>query len=140
LISTFEVIEYGKYILYSLEYGTTMKKTIFMVVIAAVIATMASAGAYSVAYAQPNEKSGFGQATRENLAQDGEMGDHSKAGGAVGDPPFDSDGPEGDDDKPGRSGIGNVRDAFDLDHVSEIPDTLCSLPGQEDNSACSSDD
>jgi hypothetical protein len=36
------------------------------------------------------------------FGKEGTMGEHSKAGGAAGDPPFDDDG------KPGRSGIGNV--------------------------------
>lgn len=110
-----------------------------MVVIVAVVATMASASTYNIAYAdkggEPNEKSGFGQSASEFLAQDGEMGDHSRAGGDAGDPPFDDDG------KNGRSGIGNVRDALGLDHVSEIPETLCNLPGvPDDDERCNSDD
>jgi hypothetical protein len=104
-----------------------MKTAIFMFVVIA--ASMASIPAvYAAPPANPN---GFGKAASQDLAQDGEMGAHSRAGGAAGSPPFDSDG------KPGRLGIGNVRDAFGLDHVSEIPATLCALPGQQNNPACS---
>jgi hypothetical protein len=68
------------------------------------------------------------------------MGDHSRAGGDAGDPPFDTDGDAGPD-KNGRSGIGNVRDALGLDHVSEIPETLCNLPSVPyDDERCNSDD
>lgn len=112
-----------------------MQTTLFMFV---TIAAAMTSTVIPAVYAEPNDRSGFGQANREFLAGDGEMGDHSRAGGAAGDPPFDSDGPDGDADKPGRSGIGNVRDALGVDHVSDIPDALCSQdPG---NSACTSDD
>ena len=60
------------------------------------------------------QKNGWGEATSERATEQdpGDIGDHSRAGGAAGEPPFDSDG-EGDEDKPGRQGIGNVGDSDD---------------------------
>ena len=61
-----------------------------------------------------------------------EMGEHSRAGGSAGDPPFDSDGEEGDTDKPGRFGIGNVGEALtgEKKHPSEVIELLCGEGGQ----------
>jgi hypothetical protein len=60
------------------------------------------------------QKNGWGEATSERATEQdpGDIGDHSRAGGAAGEPSFDSDG-EGDEDKPGRQGIGNVGDSDD---------------------------
>lgn len=59
----------------------------------------------------------FGQGASD--FESGEMGEHSREGGAAGDAPFD------DDDKPGRQGIGNVGDDDDTNlHPSELAEAL----------------
>ena len=68
------------------------------------------------------------------------MGEHSKEGSFAGDAPFDSDGPEGDDDKEGRSGIGNVGEDLDVTpgskHPSDLAEALntgdCETEDEED--------
>ena len=94
----------------------------------AIAAAMASTMVPAVYAAPPANPNGFGKAASQNLAQDGEMGAHSRAGGAAGSPPFDRDG------KPGKLGIGNVRDALGVDHVSDVPAALCSTAPS--NPAC----
>jgi hypothetical protein len=59
----------------------------------------------TTAFAEP--KNGWGKATSERATEQGDIGEHSKAGGAAGEPPFD------DDETPGRQGIGNVGDTDD---------------------------
>jgi hypothetical protein len=100
-----------------------MRTTVFM--FAVIAATMASSVIPAVYAAAPNGRSGFGEAASEFLAKDGEMGDHAKS-------------LDGNGDEPGRLGIGNVRDALGVDHVSDIPDELCSQDPA--NSACTSND
>ncbi|HEX5673099.1 MAG TPA: hypothetical protein VFX75_02740 [Nitrososphaeraceae archaeon] len=71
---------------------------------------------------KPTDPDCFGEEASQ-LGKGGDMGDHSKAGSVAGEPPFDSDG-EGDDDKPGRQGIGNVGGEGSETHPSELAEGL----------------
>lgn len=57
-----------------------------------------------------NAYAGDGQCWGKNTKDFAPLGDHSKAGGAAGDPPYDSF--LGEPDKPGRVGLGNLMQAF----------------------------
>jgi hypothetical protein len=74
------------------------------------------------------DKNYFGQSAKQLAQSDDGMGDHSREGGAAGDAPFDNNPVTGEDDKPGRSGIGNVgEDLLGSDeklHPSEVADCL----------------
>lgn len=73
--------------------------------------------------AKPADPNCFGDAASD---EGGDLGTHSRDGGAAGNHPFDSDG-EGEDDKPGRSGIGNIgEDAglTDSKHPSDLANEL----------------
>jgi hypothetical protein len=65
----------------------------------------------------------IGTETSENAEDkdfpEGSMGDHSKAGGAAGDPPFD------DDNEEGRAGLANALGGDSPDHPSDVIATLC---------------
>ena len=76
----------------------------------------------------PNE---FGKAASDQ-AKNGDMGDHAKAGGAAGDPPYDKNPITGDPDKPGRSGIGNIGNDLGITcgskHPADLADVLKGNP------------
>lgn len=109
-------------------------KSIFMVVAIAptmasgIAATMASAVVPAVYADSANGRSDFGKKASDDLANDGQMGEHSS------DPSGDGKGPED------RTGIGNVfnsgdpKDAPDSKHPSDTINKLCSL--DPSNSAC----
>jgi hypothetical protein len=87
------------------------------------------------AMASSDPQNGFGKAASECAKEkscptsdgEGSMGEHSKAGDAAGDPPFNS----GGGDKNGRLGIGNVAKALcDSDSVSDLGNFLS---GKSDN-------
>jgi hypothetical protein len=105
-----------------------MKDTIFMglmfvVIASAIISLIASPEVFASV-----EKNLMGSETSENAKtkgfQEGSMGDHSKAGGAAGEPPFDSDG------KKGRAGLANALGGDGPNHPSEVIATLCGDQGQ----------
>ena len=102
----------------------------------AVVATTANLS--TMVYAEkPADPNCFGDSA-EDLAQSEEgMGEHSKEGSVSGSHPFDSDGPEGDEDKPGRQGIGNVGGGEPPDqvHPSDVAGALggdCDVEEEED--------
>ena len=72
-----------------------------------------------------NDPNLFGKGASD-LGKNGEMGDHAKAGGAAGDPPYDSDG------KKGRSGIGNIGNDLGATcgskHPADLADVLNGNP------------
>lgn len=73
--------------------------------------------------AKPTDPNCFGDSSSD---LGGDLGEHSKDGGAAGNHPYDNDG-EGEDDRPGRSGIGNIgEDAglTDSKHPSDLADAL----------------
>ena len=81
------------------------------------------------AVASSDPQNGFGKAASECAKEkscptsdgEGSMGEHSKAGDAAGEPPFNS----GDGDKNGRMGIGNVAKAIcESDSVSDLGNVL----------------
>jgi hypothetical protein len=111
------------------------KLTIGMAVIMAGIAL--STVSTSAVFAQPPQNpSGFGDAASNFLAKDRQMGTHSQAGSAAGDPPFNDPSTGALDTKPGRNGIGTLPGLLGLDHVSHIPGFLCSPPTPPDDSRC----
>ena len=61
----------------------------------------------------------FGEEASQ-LGEGGQMGEHSKEGGAAGDAPFDGTGEDG----PGREGIGNVGGEGSDTHPSELAEDL----------------
>ncbi len=70
----------------------------------------------------------MGSETSENAKDksfsEGSMGDHSEAGGAAGDPPYDGD------NKKGRDGLANALPRDGPDHPSEVIAGLCGDEGQ----------
>ena len=70
----------------------------------------------------------MGSETSENAKDksfpEGSMGDHSKAGGAAGEPPYDGD------NKKGRDGLANALPGDGPDHPSEVTAGLCGDEGQ----------
>jgi hypothetical protein len=72
-----------------------------------------------------NDPNLFGKGASD-FGKNGEMGDHSKDGGAAGDHPYDSD------DKKGRSGIGNIGNDLDATcgskHPADLADVLNGNP------------
>jgi hypothetical protein len=66
----------------------------------------------------PNE---FGQSAKD---QGGDLGEHSRDGGAAGDHPYDKNPITGEDDKPGRSGIGNIGNDLGVTCDSKHPADL----------------
>ena len=70
----------------------------------------------------------MGSETSENAKDksfpEGSMGDHSKAGGAAGEPPYDGD------NKKGRDGLANALPGDGPDHPSEVIAGLCGDEGQ----------
>lgn len=78
------------------------KLTVFAIMAIMVTGTLSVA---TDVYAEP--RNGWGKATSERATEQGDIGEHSRAGGAAGDPPFNGDG------TPGRQGIGNVGDSDD---------------------------
>jgi hypothetical protein len=86
----------------------------------------------TIAFAEP--KNGWGKATSERATEQGDIGDHSRAGGAAGEPPFDGD---NDDEKPGRQGIGNVGDSDDNNlHPNDLGNLLDCLDDDRDADDC----
>lgn len=82
------------------------------------------------------QKNGWGKATSERATEQHDIGDHSRAGGAAGDPPFDSDGDD-DGDKPGRQGIGNVGDSEDNNlHPNDLGNFLDCVDEDQDPEDC----
>jgi len=67
-----------------------------------------------------NDPNSFGQAAK---GQGGELGEHSRDGGAAGDHPYDGDG------EPGRSGIGNVGNDLGITCGSKHPADLANVLG-----------
>jgi hypothetical protein len=100
-------------------------KSIFMVVaaLAAIVASGVVPTVIPAVYADSeNGRSDFGEQASDNLAKDGQMGEHS------------SDPIPGDDDRETpRSGIGNVfnpddpKDSDASKHPSDTANTLCDL-------------
>jgi hypothetical protein len=110
-------------------------KTIFLVVaIAATMATgigatMASTVAPAVYADKDTTKNDFGQGASQDLAKDGEMGDHASDPNGDGTPGNDNQHDSGDNNH--RSGIGNVlnsgdpKDDPDSKHPSDLFHALC---------------
>lgn len=80
----------------------------------------------TIAFAEkPTDPNCFGDSASDLAQSEEGMGEHSKEGSVAGDAPFDSDGPEVDEDKPGRQGIGNVGDDEENNiHPSDLADAL----------------
>ena len=96
-------------------------------IVGAIVSTMIFSVAIPEVFASV-EKNLMGSETSENAKdkdfQEGSMGDHSKAGGAAGEPPYDGDG------KPGRAGLANALGGDDPDHPSDVIATLCGDEGE----------
>jgi hypothetical protein len=75
---------------------------------------------------KPTDPDCFGDSASDLAQDEPGMGEHSKEGSVSGSHPFDSDGPEGDEDKPGRQGIGNVGGGEPPDqvHPSDVAGAL----------------
>ena len=107
-----------------------MKKALLMGLIVGAIASTLIASSVTPGVFASVEKNLMGSETSENAKDkdfnegDGSMGDHSKAGGAAGEPPYDSDG------KPGRAGLANALGGDSPDHPSDVIATLCGDEGQ----------
>lgn len=107
-------------------------KTKFLPIIAIVTASilLSTFSGLSIAMASSDPQNGFGKAASECAKEkscptddgEGSMGEHSKAGSDfTGEPPFKN----GDDDKNGRMGIGNVaKGVCESDSVSDLGDVL----------------
>jgi hypothetical protein len=105
-------------------------KSIFMVV--AIAAAIASAVIPAAVYADSdNGRSDFGEQASDNIAKDGDMGEHSSDpdGDLIkGNENSEDPGPEDNDH---RAGIGNVfdsgdpKDDTDSKHPSDTANTLC---------------
>ena len=119
-------------------------KSIFIVVaIAATMAagigsTMASVAVPTVYANKDTSKNDFGEQASDNLAKDGEMGDHASDPNGDGTPVNDNQHDSGDNNH--RSGIGNVfnsgdpKDSDASKHPSDTANALCdAFP---DNDAC----
>ncbi|MGH9986058.1 MAG: hypothetical protein ACRD8W_19120 [Nitrososphaeraceae archaeon] len=102
-----------------------MEKTILIGLIIGAIGT-AMILSSTIPSTMAAKKNLFGQEAAENAKNkdfaEGSMGDHSKAGGAAGDPPFDQD-----RDK-GRDGIPHALGG--QDHPSDVIATLCGDEGE----------
>jgi hypothetical protein len=108
-----------------------MKKSILMgLIVGAIASAMVASSVVPLAQATV-EKNLMGSETSENAKDksfpEGSMGDHSKAGGAAGDPPYDGD---NDDEKKGRDGLANALPGDGPDHPSEVIAGLCGDEGQ----------
>lgn len=105
-----------------------MKKTIPVGLIVAAIAAAIIASSVAHVAQATIEKNLMGSETSENSKdksfQEGSMGDHSKAGGAAGEPPYDGD------NKKGRDGLANALPGDGSDHPSEVIAGLCGPEGQ----------
>ena len=89
----------------------------------AVVATTANLSTTVYAEKQQEDPNCFGEEASE-LGKKGEMGEHSQEGSNAGDAPFDKNPLTGADDKPGRSGIGNVDEDLELGLDSKHPSDL----------------
>jgi hypothetical protein len=110
-------------------------KSIFLVV-AAIVAAMASAVIPAAVYADSeNGKSDFGEQASDNIAKDGDMGEHSSNPDDDETKGNDNSEDPGPDDNNHRAGIGNVfnegdpkeDDNDDSKHPSDTANTLCDL-------------
>jgi hypothetical protein len=119
----------GKIYIINLNVDGLMKYTISKGLICGVIAIAIASLITSPEVFATIEKNLMGSETSENAKAkgfpEGSMGDHSKAGGAAREPPFDSDG------KKGRSGLANALPGDDPNHPSEVIAALCGDQGQK---------
>jgi hypothetical protein len=108
-------------------------KSIFMVIaIAATVASGVIPTVITAVYADSeNGRSDFGEQASDNLAKDGQMGEHASDPNDDGTPGNDNQHDSGDNNH--RSGIGNVfnsgdpKDDPDSKHPSDTANTLCDL-------------
>jgi hypothetical protein len=91
-------------------------------VLALGVAITATTGTLSnMVYAdKPNDPNLFGESAKD---QGGDLGEHSRDGGAAGDHPYDDDG------KKGRSGIGNIGNDLGITCGSKHPSDLANILG-----------
>jgi hypothetical protein len=115
-----------------------MKKSILMGLMIAAIVVTATSTMPPVSFADKPEskQDGWGEVTSETATSDNNddgradgLGEHSRAGGAAGEPPYDG----GFDGDKGRAGIGNTAEAVTGDkNPNELGCTLAGIDANPD--------
>jgi hypothetical protein len=126
-VSELKILLYLRYYEMNSIY-LTMAIAMLSLGIAATTATLSNIVYAEAETPNGNDPNDFGEAAK---GQGGDLGEHSSDGDAAGTHPYDSDG-EGDLDKPGRSGIGNIGNDLGITCDSKHPADLANVLGGND--------